>query len=143
MKKLILIITIAAATLTSRAQSLQALADSSFAHQQYSQAFDYYATIVKDDATNIRALRRMGVCFMSFDGQELSATRFFAQALQLQPDDAISNYYMGIIFMDEAKRQTDKAAKADFKAKAAMYLNKAVTYGSKEAEGAVRLLNAI
>lgn len=143
MKTLILIIILATAALSSRAQTVQALADSSFAHQQYSQAFDYYAQVVKADASNVKALRRMGFCFMNFQGQELNATRYFAEALKIQPADPISNYYMGVIFMDEAKKQTDANAKGDFKAKAAVYLNKASSYGSKEAESAVKLLNTI
>jgi len=143
MKKIIALLMLSAAFLSSRAQTVQALADSSFAHKDYTNAFNYYSEVIKADASNVRAMRRMGFCFMNFNGEELNATRYFSMALKVQPNDPVSNYYMGVVFMDEAKRQTDTGAKNDFKAKAATYLNRAVTYGSEDAKAAVRALNAI
>ncbi|PLW90000.1 hypothetical protein [Mucilaginibacter sp.] len=143
MKKLLLIIILAASALISRAQTISALADTAFAHQQYNKAFDYYSDVVKTDPTNLTALRRRAFCMMNFEGQELNATRFFAEALKVEPKDPASNYYMGVIYKDAAKDPKHKTEKADFKAKAALYLKNAINYGSKDAESAIGELNGI
>ena len=144
MKKLILILILATAVLSSRAQTTDmATADNYFAAKSYNNAAGYYNRVLTIDTANFKALRRMGYCTINMPGEEIYAAGYFQRALKIQPSDPISNYYMGIIFMDEAKRQTSEAAKSGFKVKAATYLNKAISCGSKDAEGAVKLLNAI
>ncbi|MES2268795.1 MAG: hypothetical protein V4520_18670 [Bacteroidota bacterium] len=76
MKKLLLIIILAVSALISWAQTVAALADTAFAHQQYSKAFDYYSDVVKKDPTNLTAIRRRAFCVMNFEGQEFNATSF-------------------------------------------------------------------
>lgn len=143
MKKLILFITLWVSALISRAQTVQALADSSFAKKDYYKAAEYYQQALKADRNNVKDLRRVGYCFINFQGQELSATQYFNRALKIEPKDPLSNYYMGIIFMDAAKNPNHKSEKASFRAKAATYLNLAVNYGSKEAKAAINELNGI
>lgn len=143
MKKLLLLIILATSALISKAQTISAMADSAFAHQQYDKAFDYYSTIVKTEPTNLKALRRRGFCMMNFQGQELNATRFFDEALKIDPKDPASNYYMGVIYKDAAKKEITKTGKANFKTKALVYLNKASMYGSADAKSAINDLNGI
>lgn len=143
MKKLLLIIILAVSALISRAQTISALADTAFAHQEYIKAFDYYSEIVKAEPANLKALRRRGFCMMNMKGQELNATRFFNEALKVDPKDPASNYYLGVIYMDAAKQEITKTGKADFKAKAALYLKNAINYGNKDAESAMSELNGI
>lgn len=143
MKKLILIIILAASALISRAQTISALADTAFAHQQYIKAFDYYSDVVKADPTNLTALRRRAFCMMNFEGQEINATRFFAEALKVEPKDPASNYYMGVIYKDAAKDSKHKTKKADFKAKAGLFLKRAINYGSEDAKSVIKELNGI
>lgn len=143
MKKLLLIITLTASAFISRAQTVATLADSCFAQKDYNKAADYYEQALKADPNNVKYLRRVGFCFMNFQGQELNATRYFNQALKIEPKDPISNYYLGIVFMDQAKITTDKSQKSDFKAKAKFYLVAAENYGSKDAKSAISDLNGI
>jgi tetratricopeptide (TPR) repeat protein len=143
MKKLLLLIILAAASLASKAQTVSALADSAFSHKDYNKAFEYYSDIVKTDPTNLKALRRRGFCMMNFEGQELNATRFFNEALKVDPKDMASNYYMGVVFMDAAKDPNHKSEKEQFKAKAELYLQKAADYGSTDAKSAISQLNGI
>lgn len=143
MKKLILILLLAVSALISKAQTLSAAADTAFAHQKYDQAFNLYSEIVKAEPANLKALRRRGFCMMNFKDQELGATRFFAEALAVDPKDPASNYYMGVVFMDAAKDAKIPGDKSDFKAKAALYLNKAVKYGNEDAKAAIKDLNGI
>lgn len=143
MKKLLIIIALAASAFISKAQTVSALADTAFAHQQYIKAFDYYSDIVKTDPANLTALRRRAFCMMNFEGQELNATRFFAEALKVEPKDPASNYYMGVIYMDAAKKEIAKAQKANLKAQAELYLKKAIDYGSRDAKSAIDALNSI
>ncbi len=74
MKKLLLLIILATSALISKAQTISAMGDSAFAHQQYDKDFDYYSTIVKKEPTNLKALGRRGICRMKFKGKELKAT---------------------------------------------------------------------
>jgi len=144
MKKLLIIIILAVSALTSRAQSTALdVADKYFANKEYSKASDYYDQVLKADPANVKALRRMGFCIMNFQGQELNATQFFNRALKIEPKDPVSNYYMGVIFMDQAKLASNTNEKSDYKAKAALYLKNAVNYGSEDAKGAIKDLNGI
>lgn len=143
MKKLLLIITFSASAFICRAQTVATLADSCFAIKDYINAVDYYQQALKLEPNNIKYLRRVGFCFMNFQDQELNGTRYFNAALKIEPKDPISNYYLGIIFMDQAKRTTDKSQKSDFKAKAKFYLVAAENYGSKDAKSAISDLNGI
>jgi len=143
MKKLLLILILAAMAFISRAQTVQTLADSSFAKHDYVKAYTYYTEALKSDPQNIAWLRRAGFCLMNCQGQELNSTRFFADALKIKPNDPIANYYLGIVYMDEAKQSADTKVKDDFKAKAADYLNKADRYGNADAKAAIKDLNGI
>jgi tetratricopeptide (TPR) repeat protein len=141
MKKVLLFVAFVLCSAFCKAQTVQTLADSAFAHQEYKKAFDYYADVVKTDP-NAKAYRRMGYIIMNTE-QELSATRFFSLALKLEPKDPVTNYLMGIVFMDAAKDPRNKESKADFKAKSATYLKAAQQYGSTDAKVAIDELNGI
>ena len=143
MKNLSLFLLLAAFSLGAKAQTVQALADSSFAHKDYVKAYDYYSEALKLNPNDLKDLRRAGFCLMNCKGQELNATRYFSDALKLKPHDAISNYYLGVIYMDEAKQVNDSGEKAHFKALAQTHLATASTYGSEEAKAAIKDLNGI
>jgi len=144
MRKLILSLFLLFSLVSAKAQTtVQALADSSFAHQDYVKAADYYNQALTINPANVKNLRRMGFCVMNFKGQELSATRYFNDALKLQPNDPVSNYYLGKIYLDAAKRTADNTRKANFKALAQARLKDAAANGSKEATAAIKDLNAI
>ena len=144
MKKLFILIILATGALFSRAQtSAMSVADDYFAKKSYANASNYYNQVLTQDSTNVKALRRMGYCTMTLPGEEFLAAGYFYRALHAQPNDPISNYYLGVIYMDQAKQAADAKAKSEFKAKAADYLNKADKYGSVEAKAAIKDLNAI
>jgi hypothetical protein len=143
MKRVLLLIAFLASAFISRAQSIQALADSSFAHQEYVKAYGYYTQALKTEPKNVIYLRRAGFSLMNCKGQELNATRFFADAIKLQPKDAVSNYYLGLIYLDAAKQTGSIKEKANFKALAETYLKNASLYGSNEANAALSDLNGI
>lgn len=144
MKKLLLIIILAASALISRGQSTAMnTADDYFAKKSYANASNYYNQVLTVDTANIKALRRMGYCTMSLSGQEPYAAQYFLRALKIQPKYPVSTYYLGVIFMDQAKLAKEQTSKSDFKARAAKYLNLAVSYTNKDAERAIKGLNTI
>jgi hypothetical protein len=99
--------------------------------------------VVKADATNLMALGNRPFCMMNLDGQELNATRFFAEPLKVEPKDTVINYHMGVFHMDASKDPNHKNQKADFRDKAALYLKNAARYGSNDAERTLSELNGI
>jgi hypothetical protein len=143
MNKLILITLCVLATFTSRAQTVHALADSSFAHHDYVKAYDYYTDDLKQNPNSLTDLRHAGFCLMNCEGQELNSSRFWVEALKIAPNDPVSNYYLGVVYMDAAKKETDIDRKANFKALAQIRLLKAQRYGSAEAKAAIKDLNSI
>jgi len=143
MKNFSLFLLLFALAFGAKAQTVQAIADSSFAHHEYVKAYDYYTEALKADRNNVTNLRRAGFCLMNCKGQELNATRFFTDALKLKPNDPVSNYYLGLIYMDAAKEKADQKEKASFKALAASHLKDASTYGSEDAKAAIKDLNGI
>jgi len=130
-------------SVATKAQTVASLADSSFAKHDYPVAYKYYAEALKSEPNNIIYLRRAGFSLMNCQGQELNATRFFAEAIKIKPTDPVANYYLGLIYLDAAKAESKTENKAHFKALAQTYLTNASNYGSSDAKAAIKDLNGI
>lgn len=143
MKKLLLLIALSVSALVSHAQTNMEVADNYFAKKSYANASGYYNRVLTEDTANVKALRRMGFCAMNLPEDEINAVEYFSRALKIQPKDPVSNYYLGVIFMDKAKQSKDVSAKSDYKAKAALFLKRAISYGSEDAKAAQLDLNSI
>ena len=73
--------------------------------------------------------------------QQIEAIKMFKKAIEIDPNDRVSYYQMGLVYMLLAKH--DKAIKADTqnKALAGVYLKKALDLGIEDANAAIKDLN--
>jgi tetratricopeptide (TPR) repeat protein len=154
MKKLLLIIILAASALISRAQSknvllekdivsISAHADTLFAHQDYEHAYTAYNHLVEYQPKNAKAYRRMGYIQANSVNGAADAIELFKKAIVIDKTDAVSYYYLGTVYIDLAKKTNDSKVKAQNKALAETNLKLAVSYGSEDAKGAIEDLNGI
>jgi cytochrome c-type biogenesis protein CcmH/NrfG len=153
MKKLILLIAILASGLVSQAQTNAISAkdeaknleraDTAFAHKNYQDAYTGYQSVISYYPNNTKILNRMGYILSLSENGNTDAIAMFNKALSIQPNNPVSNYYLGVIYIDKAKQSKDINTKSDFKAKAALYLQRAISYGSEDAKAAERDLNSI
>lgn len=128
MKKLLLFLVLAASSFMVKAQS----ADELFTKGDYVKAADEYSKLYKADTTNVTTARRLAFCYLQTENAKHLAQYYFQKALNNNPNDMASNYYMGVYYKQLlASPNSDKVA---VKNKALKYLSRAASLGSEDAK---------
>lgn len=127
MKKLLFLLFVALASFAVKAQT----ADELFSKGDYIKAADAYSKLYKADTSNVTNARRLAFCYLQTDNAKHLAQYYFQKALNNNPNDMASNYYMGVYYK---QLLAQSANKAEVKSKAVKYLTKAASLGSEEAK---------
>lgn len=130
MKALILSLAICLSCLFAQAQT----ADELFTSKEYVKAIDAYTTVLKAEPENVQALRRLAFCYLNTDNTEMLASMYFEKALKLDPKDAASNYYLGMMSKDALSKQLTAAQRHSLITKAKQYLSAAAELGDADAK---------
>lgn len=128
MKKLIILFVLLVGFITVKAQT----ADDLFAKGDYAKAADAYSKLYKTDTSNVTNARRLAFCYLQTENATHLAPYYFQKALNNNPNDVASNYYMGVYYKQLLAKSLGN--KAEIKSKALKYLTKAASLGSEEAK---------
>lgn len=128
MKKLLLLVSIIALSCSVKAQS----ADELFSKGDYAKAADAYSKLYKADTSNVINARRLAFCYLQTENATHLAPVYFQKALNNNPNDVASNYYMGVYYKQLLTKVPGD--KSEIKNKAVKYLSKAASLGSAEAK---------
>lgn len=127
MKKMILLFVLAIGFTSLKAQT----ADELFSKGDYIKAADAYSKLYKADTSNVTNARRLAFCYLQTENAKHLAQYYFQKALNNNPNDMASNYYMGVYYKQLLVQAPNKA---EIKTKAVKYLTKAANLGSEEAK---------
>lgn len=125
------------------AQAQLSKADSLFEAKAYEKAYRAYDRVYEGGQSSIKLFRRMGYILSISENEEQRALSFFKKALRLDPNDAISNYYAGVLCKElltiSIKSATigtvrNNGIREQLKEDAVKYLTLAAKFGDEDAK---------
>lgn len=129
MKKLILSFVFVLALFAAKAQS----ADELFANKEYSKAVDAYTVVLKNDSTDVKALRRLAFCYSNLVNTDALVELYYKKALYHAPNDMAANFYLGLYYKERISK-VKAVFKQDLTSKAKKYFKAAANNGSEDAK---------
>jgi tetratricopeptide (TPR) repeat protein len=136
MKTLILAFLIACTGLVVNAQT----ADEFFDSKQYSKALNLYHKILEEEPQNVKVIRRIAFIYYNSENMSLLAQPWFERALEIDPKDVASNYYLGVMYKESLSQKLTADQRKQAIEKAKKYLNIAADLGSEDAIAELKVL---